>query len=297
MKRSVFPYLFAGILAALLVATAAFFATAQAWPLPSVEDTGPKAKDAQLGVTFTGDFVPANLVDAIVRQQSRQYLERVVAQMLPQVPPGMVVGVISGMSIQPVTSVYLSGWTTANATQVEIKVDGKSPSYFVPTTKTDPPIASTWTWTIPTVFHDGKQHLIYARAIRSTGTVIGPLDNAKSTARFPFLIGNAPVAPPPPPEPPPVPAFTDARVAYAAGVVTVEAKADFDKVELLIDSRDVAPWYQGLKTLVNGKAEFTLPPAAMDGAEHLLDVRLYKTNAPGVFRPDGYPIRAKLIAP
>lgn len=90
------------------------------------------------------------------------------------------------------------------------------------------------------------------------------------------------------------PPFTNARVTYAAGIVTIEAAPQFTRVELLIDSRISSPWYRGTRTLVNGRATFGLPPEALDGAEHLLDVRLYTVEMDRPHRPDGYPVRAVL---
>jgi hypothetical protein len=262
--------------------------------IPSVEDTGPKAKDAQLGVAFAGEFLPAPLVDAVVRQQDLAYLERVVAWKKPN-PPPMTVGVVIGKAFNPgcAGGVYLAGWVLEAATRVQIRVDSSTIYHEATVTPTLAGYPDSWTWCVPPLYHDGKAHGVYARAIRATGTYIGPLDNAKSSSRYQFTIPAGESAPNPlPPATPP--AFTSGRVSYAAGVVTIEAAPRFTRVELLIDSRDVAPWYQGVRTLVDGKATFTLPAAARDGAEHLLDVRLYDPAAAGVFRPDGYPTKAVL---
>lgn len=94
--------------------------------------------------------------------------------------------------------------------------------------------------------------------------------------------------------PPPGPPIVNARVSYAAGVVTIEAAAQFTKVELLIDGRTSVPWYYGSRTLTNGRATYTLRPEALDGAEHLLDVRLYTAAMDKPYRPDGYPVRVVL---
>lgn len=93
---------------------------------------------------------------------------------------------------------------------------------------------------------------------------------------------------------PPPPPIVTARVTYAAGVVTVEAASQFVKVELLIDGRTSVPWYYGSRTLVDGRATYTLRPEALDGAEHLLDVRLYTAAMDRPHRPDGYPVRVVL---
>lgn len=94
--------------------------------------------------------------------------------------------------------------------------------------------------------------------------------------------------------PPPPPPIVNARVTYAAGVVTIEAASQFTKAELLIDGRTSMPWYYGSRTLVDGRATYTLRPEALDGAEHLLDVRLYTAAMDKPHRPDGYPVRVVL---
>lgn len=280
--------------AALALLLIAGVSTAFAQSIPSVPLTGPQARDAQLGVSFTGNFLPAPLVDAVVRQQDLAYLESVVASKKPN-PPPFTVGVVIGRAMNPGCpgGVYLAGWVVETATRVQIKVDSSTTYHEATLTPTLAGYPDTWTWCVPTLYHDGKPHGVYARALRSTGTYIGPLDNAKSTARYQFTIpaGDAAPVPPPPATPP---AFVNGRVSYAAGIVTIEAAPRFNKVELLIDSRTVTPWYMGVRTFVDGKASFTLPAAALDGAEHLLDVRLYEPAMSAVFRPDGYPVRTVL---
>jgi hypothetical protein len=250
--------------------------------LPSVEPTGPQAKEASLGVMFTGEVLPAAQVDAVVRQQSLAYLESVAANMRPK-PPTMVVGTITGKAFNPGCSalVYLHGWVVESGTRVQLRIDSSTLYEEAKVLATMKGYPNTWTWCVPEMYQDGKEHSVYARALRATGTYIGPLDNAKSTAKWKFII-------------PASPSYTNATVNYAAGVVTIEAAPRFAKVELLIDSRDISPWYQGVKPFVNGKATFALPAAAKDGLDHLLDVRLYDDAVAGVHRPDKYPVRAVL---
>lgn len=276
---------------AVLVAKAA-----GAQSIPSVPVTGPQARDAQLGVSFVGEFLPAPFADIVVRQQDVAYLERVVASKKPNVP-AFIVGTVIGKGMNPgcAGGVYLSGWVVETATRVQMKVDAATTYSEATVTPTMPGYAKTWTWCVPVLYHDGREHGIYARALRATGTYIGPLDNAKSTSRWKFTIPAAPpVVDQPIPQPPPPMAFTNGRAYYSGGVVAVEAAPRFTKVELLIDGRTVAPWYYGTRTFVDQKATFTLDPAARDGAEHLLDVRLYDPAMDAVHRPDGYPIRATL---
>lgn len=280
---------------ALLLLALALPAYAQS--IPSVPDTGPQARDARLGVSFAGDFLPAQFVDVVVRQQSIEYLQRVVASMKPN-PPPMTVGVIVGKAMNPSCDggVYVAGWVVETAARVQVRFDAATIYHEATVTPTMPGYAKGWVLCIPILYHDGREHGIYARALRATGTVIGPIDNAKSATRWKFTIPAAEPTPPPPPPPPPVvaPPFVNGRVSYAAGVVTIEAAPEYARAELLIDSRDIAPWYLGVKTFAGGVVTFAVPTAARDGAEHLLDVRLYKTDLPGVFRPDGYPTRAVL---
>jgi hypothetical protein len=266
-------------------------AAAFAQAIPSVPLTGPQARDAVYG----SETVPAPKADAIVRQQSLDYLKRVVASMLPQAPAGMRTGVVVGLSMNPGCDggVYVAGWVVEKATRVDLTVDGTAPVSVTPTaTMTGYP--KSWAWCVPVKWQDGKVHRVYARAMQGT-TLIGPIDNATALNRWSFTIPSG--VPPPvvqPPAPTPAPTFTYGRVSYVMGTVTVEVAPRFTKVELLIDSRDVSPWYQGAKTVIDGKATFVLPVAARDGAEHLLDVRLYDPAVAGVFRPDYYPVRAVL---
>lgn len=134
---------------------------------------------------------------------------------------------------------------------------------------------------------------------------IAILSSARSTPNSPVhvpgqqrmrcVVDDTPIPPSPggtlPPPPPPI---VTARVTYAAGVVTIEAASQFTKVELLIDGRTSVPWYYGSRTLVDGRATYTLRPEALDGAEHLLDVRLYTAAMDKPHRPDGYPVRVVL---
>jgi hypothetical protein len=48
--------------------------------------------------------------------------------------------------------------------------------------------AKTWRWPISAQYMDGRTHKLYIRAIRASGTVIGPLDNAKAAAQWTFAI-------------------------------------------------------------------------------------------------------------
>lgn len=274
---------------------------AGAQTIPSVPATGPQAREVQLGMIFSGDVLHANLADAVVRQQDLAYLERVVASKKPNVPP-IVVGTIVGKAMNPSCTggVYIAGWVVESAARVQARFDASTIYHEATVTPTLPGYAKSWTLCVPILYHDGKEHGIYARALRATGTVIGPIDNAKSATRWKFTIpADPPVVVPPPtdapiPQPPPPASWTNGRAYYSGGVVTVDAAPRFTKVELLIDGRTVEPWYRGVQTFVNQKATFDIPLAARDGAEHLLDVRLYEPAMDAVHRPDGYPIRATL---
>lgn len=257
--------------------------------LPSVELTGPQAKWATLGgVIFTGSEIPPDIVDAIVRQQDLAYLESVVKRMRPN-PPTFVVGTVVGkaFNLGCEATVYLSGWVVETAASVQLRFDAETTYYEAKIVPTMPGYPKTWTFCLPAKYQDGKEHGVYIRALRASGTVIGPLDNAKAAAKWKFNI-------PATPAPTPAPTFTRGVVTYVNGIVQVQVAPEFTKVELLIDSRDVAPWYLGVKNVVDGRVTFEVPPAARDGKEHLLDVRLYKADAPGVFRPDAYPCNAVL---
>ncbi len=133
---------------------------------------------------------------------------------------------------------------------------------------------------------------------------IAILSSARSTPHSPVYVAGQKsmkcvenTAPPESPGgtlPPPPPPIVTARVTYAAGVVTIEAAPQFTKVELLIDGRTSVPWYYGSRTLVDGRATYTLRPEALDGAEHMLDVRLYTAAMDRPHRPDNYPVRVVL---
>jgi hypothetical protein len=250
--------------------------------------TFPEGYIVQQGAAVT---YSAPTVDAIVRTQSPDYLMSVARSLLPA-PADFTVGKITGGPGPSAIPVYIAGRVVETACKVELRVNDRLPYYAIVPTVTVAGFPKTWRWEVPAEYHDGRTHKVYARALRCTGTVIGPLDNAKAAAQWPFTIGNAPPPTPPPPAPPP--AFTAGRVSYAPGSITVEAVPRFTKVEVLIDSRTVAPWYLGTRTFVNGVAVFPVPAAARDGAEHLLDVRLYEPAMDAVFRPDGYPTRATL---
>lgn len=293
--------IWAAILVSFLALLASFAARAQ--EPREVTLIFPPGYAVQNGESVT--YTPP-VVDAIVRSQTIPYLEKIIAWMKPKPPAGMVVGSVTGLAFSPgcPDTAYLAGWVVEPATRVQLRFDSSTIYHEAKLAPTLPGYAKTWQFCLPALYQDGKEHKLYARALRESGTYIGPLDNAKSTARWAFTVPAEstlpPGIPPPPgstPQPPIVSEpFVSGRVSYQAGSVIVEAAAAFDRVELLIDSRDVAPWYQGVKRIENGRATFALPPEAKDGREHLLDVRLYKPDAPGVFRPDGYPCKA-ILAP
>lgn len=175
-------------------------------------------------------------LDAVVRTQTPEYLQKVAASLLPA-PMDFKVGKITGGPGPSTMPVYVSGRVTELAAKVQLRLDKETAWQDATTlTVTRPGYPKGWTWTVPDKYQDGVRHTIYARALRPTGTVIGPLDNATYAAPWAFTIGAAPVIPPPQPPvvtPEPVlpPILTkcgrvdgyDPATKTLRGVVTVDA--------------------------------------------------------------------------
>lgn len=234
----------------------------------------------------------ADQVDAIVRVQKREYLESILNWMKPH-PPQFSVGLITSHTMTPgcPSIIHLTGWVVETAAKVEVRFDNGTavPATLFPTL---PKYPKTFSVCVPVENATAGTHKVYARAIRATGTVIGPLDNAKYASQWTYTLSDAT----PPPPPPPVAA---APIVWNPPALTVTSpSADFQKVEFLIDGSISASKYYGVKTFVDGKVTFTIKPAMLDGAEHYLDLRLYKPNAEGgVFRLAGHPLKLVFAPP
>lgn len=165
----------------------------------------PPGPDQPTPVMVTGSegthHYQAPVVDTIVRGQHAEYLRRVLREWEP-VWPTMTVGLITGLNtaspLCPPERIWrLSGYVVTTAARVELRVDGGVAQPDVPLLASVPPGGpKSWYWCVPPSFYDGLRHRVYARALRSTGTVIGPLDNAKSAAQWEFSLARpAPPAP------------------------------------------------------------------------------------------------------
>ena len=132
-----------------------------------------------------------DVVNMIIRSQTATKLQQEARLMLaPMLPPGYEVGEVVGISPNPSSpsGVHLVGRVALNATRVQIRFNG-GPYVIAPTTPTMPGHPRGFAIAVPKEAATPGEHRVYARALRSTGTVIGPLDNATSAAQFRYRIG------------------------------------------------------------------------------------------------------------
>lgn len=164
-----------------------------------------QAKNASLGVMFTGEILPPDLVTVAAMQQSHGWKEQMLKNSLPRPCndcvtieykiTGMVNGVIAPQSPSQ-TPPYLAGWVHKDARFVVLKIDNSAQFNITPTDVT-PPIVRQWRWDIPAFYNDGKEHTVCTRVFKrhadypkvTTLVDMGPLDNAKcpgGVAQFKF---------------------------------------------------------------------------------------------------------------
>lgn len=287
-------YLADAIMLALAVAFGMW--VGQAWAIHTVgPGTNPTAPPAAPFVSPTFNLDEATVTQILMRQPApvlKFWYERAMPHpcAISRTAPVATVGLITGGPGPSALPVQISGCVVETAVKVQIRVDDLLPYYDVVPTLTMVGHAKVWKWPIPAALQDGRTHKVYARAIRASGTVIGPLDNAKAAAQWPFTIGaGTPVpvpVPVPAPLPPPPGLWGTAVYNVATATLVGTANAPVTSIEIFVSVCASTSSF-GTVPVVNGAWSWPVPASLKTGKPCRAAAQGWHRDAGGSIIVDG----------